>query len=397
MQKPFTRDAETWLAYLTLSFYGFLLNILGPVTPYLRDEFKISYSTAGFVFSAFAIGMLLSGLFGERLQNRWGYLRTIWFSAFGMAAGCLVFLGGQTAAFAILGTFLMGALGTTIISSVNSRITQKYQEQGAIALTEMNVVASFMAMIAPLLVGFLAQTLFGWRSALLLGLVALAVLAAVYFRPAALMKVEKMGYRTAAKSQKTLPLIYWLYWTIIFLVVSVEFCFVYWGSDFLLAVGGLPRETAVLSLSLFLGAMLIGRWLGSRILRHFSASTVLRSSIGIVTLGFLFFWTALSPWLSMLGLFIAGLGVANLYPSTISLALSSVADELSAQASARTVLASGSAILCLPLLLGALADWFGMKFAFMIVPVLLLLAISLTLLAAKQSISKQIKSFAKEV
>ncbi len=387
MPKTFTRDAETWLAYLTLSFYGFLLNILGPVTPYLRDEFKISYSTAGFVFSAFAIGMLISGLFGERLQNRWGYLRTLWYSAFGMAAGCLVFLSGQTAATAILGTFLMGTLGTTIVSSVNSRIAQKYQQQSAIALTEMNVVASFMAMIAPLLVGFLAQTLFGWRTALLLGLAGLALLAAVFFRPAVFMKVN-LPIKHAATAPKTrLPWVYWLYWTIIFLTVSIEFCFVYWGSDFLLAVGGLPRESAVLSLSLFLGAMLIGRGLGSRILRHFSASVVLRSSIGIVTLGYLFFWTALSPWLSILGLFIAGLGVANLYPSTISLALGSVGDELSAQASARTVLASGMAILCLPLLLGALADEFGMKSAFLIVPVLLVLAMSLNL-----TVTKHVKS-----
>jgi fucose permease len=387
MQKTFTRDAETWLAYLTLSFYGFMLNILGPITPYIRDEFKISYSTAGFVFSAFAVGMLISGLFGERLQIRWGYLRTIWFSAFGMAAGCLVFLSGQTAVTAILGTFLMGALGTTIVSAVNSRITQKYQEQGAIALTEMNVVASFMSMIAPLLVGLLAQTLFGWRTALLIGLAGLAVLAAVYFRPAAFMKINR-PVRNAAASPKTYqPWIYWLYWSILFIVVSVEFCFVYWGSDFMLSVGGLPRESAVLSLSLFLGAMLIGRVLGSRILRHFAAGVVLRSSIGIVILGFLFFWTALSPWLSILGLFIAGLGVANLYPSTISLALGSVADELSAQASARTVLASGSAILCLPLLLGALADGFSMKSAFLIVPVLLVLAISLNL-----TVTKHVKS-----
>ena len=86
MQKTFTRDAQTWFTYFILAFYGYLLNILGPLTPYLRDELNINYTTAGFHFSAFAVGMLLSGLFGERLQNKWGYTKTIWLSAGGMAA-----------------------------------------------------------------------------------------------------------------------------------------------------------------------------------------------------------------------------------------------------------------------------------------------------------------------
>ena len=84
-----------------------------------------------------------------------------------------------------------------------------------------------------------------------------------------------------------------------------------------------------------------------------------------------------------MGIFIAGLGVANLYPPTISLALGSVPESLSAQASARSVLASGGAILCLPLLLGGLADMIGMKLAFLVVPVLLVLALGLNMMVAK--------------
>jgi fucose permease len=380
MQKTFIRDRETWQAYFILSFYGFLLNILGPLTPYLRDELQISYTTAGFHFSAFAIGMLLSGLFGERVQSRWGYTRTIWFSAFGMTLGSLVFLAGQVVALTIFGAFLMGILGTGILSAVNAGLSLKYKEQSAVAMTEMNVVASFMGMSSPLLVGLLAPTVLTWRAAVAVALLGLGLLAAIFLRSDSL--VTKTESKPQGNAKAHLPLQYWLYWSIVFLSVAVEFCIIFWGSDFLAVAGGLARETAVLSLTLFLGAMLVGRVFGSRILRRFAAPLVLRAAIGLTAFGFLLFWTALTPWLAILGLFVTGLGIANLYPTTISLAMGSVPDVLSAQASARLVLASGAAILSLPLILGGLADWVGMRLAFLVVPVLLALVMGLGVAAS---------------
>jgi hypothetical protein len=57
---------------------------------------------------------------------------------------------------------------------------------------------------------------------------------------------------------------------------------------------------------------------------------------------------------------------------------------MAAQASARTVLASGGAILSLPLLLGKLADLFSMKPAFLVVPVLIIIAFGLNLIVARE-------------
>jgi fucose permease len=383
MQKTFTRDKQTWFTYFILAFYGYMLNILGPLTPYLRDELNINYTTAGFHFSAFAVGMLLSGLFGERLQKKWGYTKTIWLSAAGMAIGTLLFISARTITLTIPGTFLMGLLGTTILSSANAYLSKKYQELSAVALTEMNVVASFMAMCAPMLIGFFAPTIFGWRAAIVIALFALIVFAAIFLRPATL-KNSLQTEQQAAQTSTRLPWTYWLYWLILFISVSIEFCFIFWGSDFLWTAAGLIRETAVFSLTLFLLAMLVGRMLGSRILLRASRRIVLRFSFGIIALGFFFFWSNISPIVSVIGLFISGLGISNLYPTTVALALRSVPDEMSAQASARTVLASGAAILSLPLLLGKLADLFSMKPAFLVVPVLIVIALGLNLIVARE-------------
>ena len=55
MQRTFHRDRFTWLAYLSLAFYGYFLNVLGPITPFLKDELQLTYTVSSFHFTAFAV------------------------------------------------------------------------------------------------------------------------------------------------------------------------------------------------------------------------------------------------------------------------------------------------------------------------------------------------------
>jgi hypothetical protein len=92
--------------------------------------------------------------------------------------------------------------------------------------------------------------------------------------------------------------------------------------------------------------------------------------MGISTAGFLLYWLAPVAALAVAGLFVAGFGVANLFPLTVALAIGA-APGLSNQAGARLSLASGVAILGAPLLLGALADAVGIWLAYAVVPIFL--------------------------
>ena len=49
-----------------LAFYGYLLNIFGPITPYLKSELRLSYTVSSLHFSAFALGMIGAGIMGHR-------------------------------------------------------------------------------------------------------------------------------------------------------------------------------------------------------------------------------------------------------------------------------------------------------------------------------------------
>ena len=102
---------------------------------------------------------------------------------------------------------------------------------------------------------------------------------------------------------------------------------------------------------------------GSRLVHYFPISNVVTVSTLVAGFGFLLFWQAGGVLLALCGLFISGLGIASLYPLILSLAIGAAGNN-TVQASARATLASGLAILTLPLLLGRLADAVGIGLAY---------------------------------
>ena len=78
-------------------------------------------------------------------------------------------------------------------------------------------------------------------------------------------------------------------------------------------------------------------------------------ALGIVVVGFPLYWLSTIPALNLLGLFIAGLGVANLFPLTLSVAVGVAADQAN-KASARVALAGGLAGFLTVGLLGSTLD-----------------------------------------
>src|SRR5512133_2282080 len=92
----FIRTRLTWQAYLTISYYSYLLNSLGPLTPFLRDEMGLSYTLASFHFSAYSLGVIVTGLVMNWAVQHLGVRRTLWSGVFGMALGTLLLVAGRS-------------------------------------------------------------------------------------------------------------------------------------------------------------------------------------------------------------------------------------------------------------------------------------------------------------
>jgi fucose permease len=163
-------------------------------------------------------------------------------------------------------------------------------------------------------------------------------------------------------------------------VIAIEFCIVFWVADFVHSERGLSRADAALATTAFLGAILAGRIISSRLLFRLPPQRLLLGSLAVAGVGFLIFWLLQPITVVAAGLILAGLGVANLYPTTLALAVGTAPAQLD-QAAARGSLASGTAILALPLLLGSMADSIGIAAAFGLVGVLTVVAVAILLAA----------------
>jgi fucose permease len=368
MPQDFVRSRFTWLAYVMIAFYGYYINILGPITPFLKDELKLNYTISSLHFTAFAVGILLMGLTGHLVIVRLGRRRSLWLGAFGMSLSALVLIAGQTPVITISACFVMGWVGSLILTIVPSALSDAHGELRAVAISEANVVSSFVAAIAPLLVGWFGQVPGGWRIAMAIGAV-LPLCMFAGFRKT-LPPPATASNRPSSQNNSPLPLRFWVYWVAVVLAVAIEFCMISWSAGYFEVGKGLAKADAAQTVSLFLGAMIFGRMAGSRLVHRYSTARLLVVTILVASLGFGLFWQGGSLALNLVGLFITGLGVASMYPFIISLALGTATTQ-AVQAGSRATLASGTAILTLPLVLGRLADAVGIEWAYGVVIVLL--------------------------
>ncbi len=377
MPSAFRRSRQTWLFYLVFSVYGYVLNGMGPITPFLKAELNLSYVVTSLHFSAFAVGMILAGLAGNLVVARLGRKPVLWLGLFGMSICQLVVAVGSAAWMTVGVSFLMGGIGSLLASVVPPGLSEEHGENRPIALSELNLIAAIGSAAAPLAVGWLSVTALGWRFALV---VPLAFSLLVWFflgRRTHLLESAAVHPSVQSDAGGGLPRRFWLYWLTIILMVAIEYCMVFWCADYLETVAGLTKSQAAQAVSLYLIGMIAGRVVASRLLVRFKAFQILTVSLLIAGAGFLVYWSALTPWLGLVGVFITGTGVASLYPLTLSMALGAAGGH-TVQASTRAGLASGIAILLLPLILGRVADGVGIRLAYLLVVGLMVAAFALT-------------------
>jgi MFS family permease len=371
----FLRERLTWASYWMLGYFAFLEAILGPLMLFIRSDLRLSYTLASLHFSAFALGAVAMGILADRITQRWGRRAAVWGGGIGMAAGALLVALSPVAAGTILGAFLMGLLGGLLLITLQAALADRHQQFSSVALTEANVFASGFAFLAPLMVGLVTAVGLGWRLALFPILAVLVVIGLRYW--SAPFPVRSAAHHEPAKAtggRARLPLAYWAFWWLIALETGAEWSVVYWGASFLASDSPLSKADAATAMAAFFLAMLLGRVIGSRLTRALPGLLMLAVSLGIALVGFPLFWLVPLPLVRVVGLFIVGLGLANVYPLGVALATGTAPGQAD-RASARLSVAAGLSALIAPFILGALADHIGIEQAFGIAIPLLALAL----------------------
>lgn len=374
MPAPIRRDRLTWSAYLALAQFTFFLNIQGNIIPFLKDEFDLSYRVVTLHPAAVAAGLIVSGLFGERLTRRHGRLWSMMAGLIGMALGAVAIILAPHPIVSILGCFLMGAVGCLILIVVPTLLADWHGANRSVAIGEANGISYVASLTAAMAVGLFVAIGFGWRAALLLGVV-LAGLLLLFLRGTPMPAAQIAPVAADGGRGGRLPLAYWFYWLTIIAFVGVEQSVLVWATEFLTRVKGVPVASAAIAAGAFSLGMLIGRLSSSLVLTRITAARALYLSAVVTVPAFLLFWGAPSLTLAIIGLFAVGLGCALQYPLTLTKAIVT-AGPFGELATARASLGSGLSILIIPWAIGALADQIGLWAAMSVLPAFTIAALA---------------------
>ncbi|HXJ48234.1 MAG TPA: MFS transporter [Candidatus Acidoferrum sp.] len=362
-----SRGRTTWLLYGVFSSMAFLLNGMGAVLPPLQRELHVSRGEVAFYPSLFAVGLVVVGLTGGSLVSRIGRATALRLAIVGMILGGLLFAAPVQIA-TLLGAVLLGLGSALLIQLVPAILSATQSQAPAAAIGEANGLASATSVLAPLAVAAALAAAAGWRAGYLAApLLVLAALAV----PAWRLEMPD-GSARSGETPAVAPAPIFGRWLDLLLAVSVEFCMVFWAASAFIAWDRASLSQAPALASLFLVGMATARALSARIIGWISDQRALTLTCAATAFaGFALFWAAPTLTLAAAGLLVTGLGVGLLYPTTVSRVIAAW-PQAPDRASARAALGSGLAIGVAPFLLAQASDAIGLRLAFLIVPVLLL-------------------------
>ena len=378
MTTHYIRTRFTWFAYLSLAYFGLLTTIVSALIPFLRQDYDLTFTLGSLHLTLMATGTVIIGLTGDRVLRAWGRRAAVWRGAAGIALGAGIIALSLNVGMSLAGSFVLGISAALLLVTLQASLSDHYGPLRGAALAESNGVASMATIVAPFWVGLAVSLGLGWRGATLAAAALLVPLALAFWRVP--LPAATLAPRLDGQPHPRLPGAFWMYAFVQFLVVSVEWGVIAWGATYLAQFGGLAAAEGVRWMSVFFTAMVIGRFSGRWIAERVHGVRQMYLQQAVAAVGFLLFWLAPSLPLRLLGLFVVGLGISNLYPFVVALA-DGVADGQTDLAMTRLALISGFGILLTPLVLGSVADRLDLQQALGIIGLLLVASVVATAVA----------------
>jgi hypothetical protein len=341
---------DAWPSYAAIAAVGYVVYGVGAIAPYLRTQLGLSGAEVGLHSTALAIGLVLSGAVAAGLDRRFGEVTVRGAAIFGLAVAMITLAIAPALGVTLAAAFLVG-LGTgTLLGFANAVLGRPGGRPARLRVARANVWAMVSAFLCPVVLAAAASNGLPWGLGLapaliLLGIIGLDLRAGPRLRPDA-----------GTEAGGRLPSGYWLAWTFLVAAIAIEFSIVFWGATLIERRTGVDTAVATLLGGLFLGGMFVGRLAQSAGLG--TAGDLRRpAALGVMLagLGASIAWVSTMAALSGIALFIAGLGMAGLYPLGVAAALAAAPGQLTL-AGTRLTLASGTAILFAPFALGVAAD-----------------------------------------
>ncbi|MEQ5787392.1 sugar MFS transporter [Erythrobacter sp. NFXS35] len=378
-----------YFVFALFFIFGGITSLNDVIIPKLKELFTLSFFEASLVQFWFFIAYAVVGVPGARLVKKLGYMRGAVAGLLAMMTGCLLFIpASQTALFPMFlfayfilatGVVLVQIVANPLISvlgpvrTTHSRLTfaQAFNSLGTTIFPYFGAILILGSIAGVTAAELSGAQLAAYRTAEsqaimngYLGLAAaLAVVAGVVWLFRTRLKGEKHEHTSLAEGLALLKRPRFGYGAAcIFLYVGAEVAIGSFIVNYLMQaeVLNLPEQSAGKLISLYWGGALVGRFIGSAVLRMVSPGLLLATvAAGAITL------IAISAnstgTIAGYSLLAVGLMNAIMFPTIFSLACEKLGPRAADGSGIINVAICGGAVV--PVLYGALADATSLAFA----------------------------------
>jgi FHS family glucose/mannose:H+ symporter-like MFS transporter len=318
---PVRIDWLSRVAYSGMFFFGVVMAVLGAALPLLTAQVHLELSQAGNLFLAMNFAMLVSMLGLGPFMDRFGKKPVLVAGPAFVAASLALMARAASFTTLVVSVVLLGVGGGALNGGTNTLVADLHQDPRAksSALNLLGVFFGFGALFLPFVIGSLERTL-GLAAilyvTLALALAPLILFAALEFPPPHQGKgLPLREVARLARSRLVLALGF-----LLFFESGNEFIMGGYLSSYLARELYSPLSAASYLLALYWGAIMIGRAISSRLVLRWKGPAMILASAAGAGVGAVILLMARRQFFAGVGIAIAGLSLASIYPVTLGFA-----------------------------------------------------------------------------
>lgn len=317
---PASASSLTLAAYVAFVPIGIATVLLGPMLPTLSARWSLNYAQAGALFTAQYFASTVAVAVSGVLASRYGFRFPMKAGLTLVAAGLGLLLAGPK----VLGVACIAAYGAGLglaVPAANLLVAAANAERRSARLNLLNFFWSAGAVACPFLVAAAEKSR---QIPLFLGFIAVfcvAVAIGIAAMPARIAEPEA----SRPADRKIVPLIrqrlnaFVILGVLFFVYVGTENGFGQWVASYAKSLGRMTLTVAVMTPSFFYAALMLGRWIAPLLLRTIDEVKLVQAGLLLAcagNAGLLFSHGLVGVMASACA---TGLGLAAVYPITISL------------------------------------------------------------------------------
>ncbi len=365
------RDRVFWAIAMQVAIVNFYLGGFGPAQPLLRAQQHTSLTIAGLHGTAMGVASILAGLLSPKLVHRFGRATTSWIGLGFFSIGIVIFVFSPPIQFTLAATFITGFGTLTVVNAMVTQLSHHFPLAPSSAVSQASGISSVGYVIGTLTVGVIAGTHFNWRLGLLVVIPASVIL---YLLARTVIAGEHIP-EASGPQKGTLSRNFWISWFGYVACISTEFATTFWAAALLRNRIGSSAAVSTICIVAVGSGMGLGRWFGPQLLKRAALDTQFKIVLVTQFVGFAGLWFSHTLWFSLIALLAVGLGLSMQF-ALASQRLIGFSQGRPDLAIGRSSLGSGLAIAAAPFLLGLLGDHVGISRAYLMVPVLIVIALT---------------------